>query len=196
MPSTRSFDAMLRSGVELVAAGGLDSLTLSQVAAHAGVSRATAYREFGDKDGFIGALARHEIAAMLGAVNADIDVTAEPAALVASVVVSALRYLRAHRAFTYIRDHEPHWLLQAVLTVGDARMDLVQTVAAVVTPVLTVDAARLRLPKVQAAEVMVRAVLSHTLVENSTLSDHQVGDAVAHAVVERVPAQPDARRRK
>ncbi|ANI37511.1 TetR family transcriptional regulator [Mycolicibacterium vaccae 95051] len=183
MPSTRSFDAMLRSGVELVAAGGLDTLTLSQVAAHAGVSRATAYREFGDKDGLVGAMARHEIASMLAAVHTDIDVTAEPAALVATIVVSALRYLRSHRAFTYIRDHEPHWLLHAVLTVGDARMDLVQTVAAVVTPVLTVDAARLRMPKVQAAEVMVRAVLSHTLVEHSTLSDHQVGDAVAHAVV-------------
>jgi hypothetical protein len=62
-------------------------------------------------------------------------------------------------------------------------MDLVQTVASVVAPAVAVDTARLRLPILQSAEVMVRAVLSHSLVEYSTLSDQEVGDAVAHAVI-------------
>ena len=128
-------------------------------------------------------MAQHEIALMLGAVSADIDVAADPAALVASIVVSALRYLRGHRAFSYVREHEPHWLLHAALAVGDSRMDLVQTVASLVTPAVVLDRDRLRLPVVQAAEVMVRTVLSHTLIENSTLSDQEVGDAVARAVV-------------
>ena len=183
MPSTRSFDPLVGSALRLIAERGVDSLTLSEVAAHAHVSRATAYREFGDKDGLIGAVARHEIGLMLAAVSADIDVDAEPSALVASIVVSALHYLRNHPAFTYVRDHEPRWLLNAVLAVGDSRMNLVQTVASIVAPAVAVDTARLRFPVVQSAEVMVRAVLSHSLVEHSTLSDQQVGDAVAHAVI-------------
>ncbi|MGE2835249.1 TetR/AcrR family transcriptional regulator [Mycobacterium sp. SMC-4] len=186
MPSTRSFDALRHSALSLIAAHGVDALTLSQVAAHARVSRATAYREFGDKDGLIGAVAAHEIGLMLAAVQSDPDVTAataEPSALVAAIVVSALRYLRNHAAFTYVRDHEPHWLLHAVLSVGDSRMDLVQTVASAVTPTAAVDAHRLRVSMAQAAEVMVRAVLSHSLIENSTLTDEEVGQTVAHAII-------------
>lgn len=75
------------------------------------------------------------------------------------------------------------WLLHAALAVGDSRMDLVQTVGTLVTASVAVDSARLRMPIVQAAEVMVRAVLSHSLVEYSTLTDQEVGEAVAHAVV-------------
>lgn len=183
MPATRSFDALLKSALELIAEHGVDTLTLSQVAAHAGVSRATAYREFGDKDGLIGAVASHEIGLMLTAVQADVDMTAGPADLVASVVVSALRYLRGHAAFTYVRDHEPHWLLHAALAIGDSRMDLVQTVASAVTPSAVIDPDRLRVSIVAAAELMVRAVLSHSLIEYSTMSDREVGEAVARAVI-------------
>lgn len=183
MPFTRSHDALLQSALHLIAEHGVDTLTLSQVAEHADVSRATAYREFGDKDGLISAVAAHEIGLMLAAVQADVDTSAAPADLVASVVVSALRYLRGHAAFTYVRDHEPHRLLHAVLSVGDSRMDLVQTVASVVTPAVVDDESQLRVSVVQAAELMVRAVLSHTLIEYSTLSDEEVGEAVAHAVI-------------
>ncbi|BBX19235.1 TetR family transcriptional regulator [Mycolicibacterium duvalii] len=183
MPTTRSFDALLRSAVELIAERGVDTLTLSQVAAHARVSRATAYREFGDKDGVIGAVAQHEIGLMLAAVQVDIDVSADPAVVVEAIVGSALRYLRGHAAFTYVRDHEPHWLLQAVLAVGESRMDLVQTVATLVAPAIAVDERRLRLSAAQAAEVMVRTVLSHSLIEVSTLSDAEVGATVARAII-------------
>lgn len=183
MPSTRSFDVLLRSALDLIAAGGVDALTLSQVAAHADVSRATAYREFGDKDGLIGAVAQHEIESMLAAVSAEVDLTADAPDLIATIVVAALRYLRNHAAFGYVRTHEPHWLLQAVLAVGESRMDLVQTVAGIVAPAATVDTTRLRLSAAQAAEVMVRAVLSHTLIEYSTLTDEEVGEAVARALI-------------
>lgn len=183
MPTTRSHDVLVKSALQLIADGGVDALTLSQVAAHAQVSRATAYREFGDKDGLITAIARHEIALMLAAVSADIDVGAEPATLVGAIVVAALRYLRGHAAFTYVRDHEPRWLLQAALGVGDSRRDLVQTVATSVASAVTVDEDRLRIPAVQAAELMVRTVLSHSLIEHSTLTDREIGEAVARAVV-------------
>ncbi|MGE2731551.1 TetR/AcrR family transcriptional regulator [Mycolicibacterium vaccae] len=183
MPSTRSFDALVQSALMLIAERGVDALTLRDVAAHAHVSRATAYREFGDKDGLIGAVVQHEVALMFAAVQADVDLTAAQPEQVASVVVSALRYLRSHAAFTYVRTHEPHWLLHAALAIGDTRMDLVQTVASVVSPAVGINADRLRVSEVQAAELVVRAVLSHALIENSSLTDEEVGAAVAHAII-------------
>lgn len=188
MASTRSADALVQSTVALIAESGVDTLTLSQVAAHAGVSRATAYREFGDKNGLLSSVAEHEIRRMFEVTVADVDLSADPAAVVPAIVLSALRYLRRHEAFSYVREHEPHWLLQAVLTVGDTDLNLVQTVAVVVAAVARLsDHDGLALPAVQAAEVVVRAVLSHTLLPGSALDDQQVADAVARAVTRPVP---------
>jgi AcrR family transcriptional regulator len=193
MSSTRSAQALVGAAVDLIAAGGLDNLTLSQVAARAGVSRATAYREFGDKEGLIAAVAQHEVQAMILATVAVVDMRADPTAIVRSTVLFALRYLRAHTAFTHIRDNEPHWLLNAVLVVGETPMNLVQTVAAMVAPVMAASGDRqLTLEPAQAAELVVRTVLSHALIERSTLSDEQVADAVTHAITGSVPAPESA----
>ncbi|MCW1959903.1 MAG: TetR/AcrR family transcriptional regulator [Mycobacterium sp.] len=183
MSTTRSSQALVRAAVELIAESGLDGLTLKQVAGRAGVSRATAYREFGDKDGLIGAVARHEVQQMIAATLAGVDMRAEPDTLVRSTTLFALRYLRGHPAFGYIRDHEPHWLLNAVFVVGEATggMNLVQTVATMVAPVIAADE-RLALQPVQAAELVVRTVLSHSLIELSSLSDEQVADSVTRAI--------------
>lgn len=183
MPSTRSSDALVQVTLQLIAESGVDRLTLSQVAARAGVSRATAYREFGDKDGLISAVGQHEIAQMAQRIMTRVDKQADPMTLVPSTVLAALQYLRSHAAFTYVRDHEPHWLLQAVLTIGETRMSVVQTVAATVAPAIAAtDYPRPMLPPLQAAEIIVRTVLSHTLIERSSLSDEEVAEAVTRAI--------------
>lgn len=185
MAATRSADALMDATIELIAESGVDTLTLSQVASRAGVSRATAYREFGDKDGLLSTVARREIRRMFETTVAEVDLGDDPRTVIPAIVVSALRYLRGHHAFSYVRVHEPHWLLQAVLTVGEHELNLVQTVAAVVASGGGVDGhPQLALPPVQAAEIVVRAVLSHTLVPGSALDDQQVGEAVARAVTQ------------
>lgn len=183
MPVTRSTAELLQATLELVADSGIDALTLSQVATRAGVSRATAYREFGDKDGLLAALAQSEIAAMVTHTLRGIDRGAPPSTAIPGIVRAALTYLRGHQAFTYLRTHEPHWLLQAVIVVGDDRLNLVQTVATAVASTFSDDdSASLRLPPIQAAEVVVRTVLSHTLMDQSTLTDHQVAETVTRAI--------------
>lgn len=188
MSPTRSSEPLTQAAVALITESGLDGLTLRQVADRAGVSRATAYREFGDKEGLVAAVAQQEVTAMIIATLAEVDMKAEPTAIVRSTVLFALRYLRAHPAFSYIRDHEPHWLLNAVLVVGDAPergtsgMNLVQTVAGMVAPVMASSGGQLTLQPTQAAELVVRNVLSHSLIEQSTLSDEQVADAVTRAI--------------
>ncbi|MGV0852440.1 TetR/AcrR family transcriptional regulator [Mycolicibacterium phlei] len=181
MARTRSSAQLVAAALELIAEGGVDSLTLSQVAERAGVSRATAYREFGDKDGLLGAIAQQEIGAMIAATLAAIDPGADPVTQMTSVVTTALRFLRGHRAFSYVRTHEPHWLLSVALPVGDARMSLVQTVAAMVAPAIP-ESDELALSPVAAAEVVVRTVLSHTLIEGSALSDEEVAETVSRAI--------------
>ncbi|WP_234808038.1 TetR/AcrR family transcriptional regulator [Mycolicibacillus trivialis] len=182
MAATRFSAELMQAALGLIAEQGIDGLTLRQVAARAGVSRATAYREFGDKDRLVSALAEHEIQQMIAAVVAAIDPAADPADRIASVMVTALRYLRGHRAFIYVRDNEPHWLLRAMLKIGDDRMDLVQTVSGAVAVTMQHDP-RLALPPAQAAEFVVRTVLSHLLVERSALSDRQIAEAVGRAVL-------------
>lgn len=183
MASTRSSEALVQATLQMIAESGIDSLTLSQVAVRAGVSRATAYREFGDKGGLIAAVAQHEINQMAIDVISRVTTPADPTTLVPSTVLAALRYLRNHAAFTYVRDHEPHWLLQAALLIGGTRMNVVQTVAATVAPAIAATKySRLVLPPLQAAEIIVRTVLSHTLIERSALTDEDVANAVARAV--------------
>lgn len=184
MAGTRFSAQLANAALQLIAESGLDSLTLSQVAERAAVSRATAYREFGDKDGLLSAVAQQEIATMTFAILGAVDLGAEPGNVVPAVVTAALGYLRSHAAFTYVRENEPHWLLRAGLTVGDHRMNLVQTVASLVAPTITAGPA-LALDPLQAAEVVVRTVLSHTLIEGSALDDQQVAEAVVRAITKR-----------
>lgn len=174
----------MQAALDLIAEGGLDRLTLSQVAEHAGVSRATAYREFGDKDGLLGAIAEQEIGAMIAATLAAFDPQADLPAQTAAIVTTALRYLRNHKAFVYVRDHEPHWLLFAGLPVGNNRMNLVQTVAAMVAQAIP-SSDELALTPVAAAEVVVRTVLSHTLIEDSALTEGEVAEVVSRAITRR-----------
>lgn len=184
MSPTRSTEVLRAAALDLIAENGIDALTLSQVAERSGVSRATTYREFGDKDGLLGAVARHQIAAMITESFREVALDSDPVEIVPTVIMNALHFLRNHAAFTYVRDHEPHWLLHAVLVIGQARMNLVETVAVTVAPIMsTANMSRLALPALQAAEFVVRTVLSHSVIEASALTDCQVAEAVTRAII-------------
>ncbi|MGB3474851.1 MAG: helix-turn-helix domain-containing protein [Mycobacterium sp.] len=180
--ATRSSQILIEATLQLIAESGVDSLTISQVAARAGVSRATAYREFGDKDKLLSAVAAREVQQMVAETMAGIDPAGDPVRNVPAVVLAALAYLRRHAAFRYVREHEPHWLLQAVLTIAPQSMNLVQVVAVTVAPIIASSQAKLWLPAAEAAEIVVRTVLSHALVEQSYLTDEQVAESVLRAI--------------
>ncbi|MER7452917.1 helix-turn-helix domain-containing protein [Nocardia beijingensis] len=185
--STRSSEALHDAALELIAESGLNALTLVAVAERAGVSRATAYREFNDKDGLIGAVARSEVAKMVAAAYSEIDLFAPIASIVGSVTLFALSYLRQHRAFDYIRRHEPTWLLDVAITHDGTEVNLVQTVAALAAPVVTMREGDLNLPPLAAAEVVVRIVLSHILLAHSNLTDDQIAETAIRAVSRPAP---------
>ncbi|MFI6313435.1 TetR family transcriptional regulator [Nocardia fusca] len=181
--STRSSDALLDAAVELIGESGLDGLTHTAVAARAGVSRATAYREFGDKDGLVSAVGRHEVAKMVAAAFTELDLDAGVGETARAATLFALRYLREHRTFNYLRVHEPAWLLTVAIAHGGAHLNLVESVAAAAEPLIAGrDDGCLALPPRLAAEVVVRTVLSHALIQDSGLTDAEIAATVVRAV--------------
>lgn len=181
---TRSSQALHAAALELIAESGLGAVTVGAVAERAGVSRATAYREFGDKDGLLAAIGRGEVVTMITAAYTELDLYAPPARIVHSVTLFALNYLRHHAAFEYIRTHEPAWLITVAIAHGKSELNLVETVAALAAPLIAARADdALALTPVQAAEVIVRIVLSHVLLVHSNLNDEQVAATATRAVV-------------
>ncbi|MGW1739396.1 TetR/AcrR family transcriptional regulator [Nocardia sp. NPDC001965] len=181
--STRSSDVLLDAAVALIGESGLDGLTHSAVAARAGVSRATAYREFGDKEGLVSAVGRHEVGKMVAAAFGVLELDGTVDEIARSATLFALRYLRDHRAFNYLRVHEPAWLLTIAIEHENAQLNLVESVAAIAEPLIAGrDDERLALPPRHAAEVVVRTVLSHALIQDSGLTDDEIAATVARAI--------------
>jgi len=186
VPATRSSRLLLDTALAAIADSGLDGLTLSAIAERAGVSRATAYREFGDKDGLINAVAQREVQRMLAAGSQHVDLSAAIPTLAGDAVLFALGYLRDHAAITYLRTHEPHWLLDAVIQHDGARLDLVAIMSAAIAPMIaTKPTDDLAVRPEQAAEIAVRTVLAHTLLPASHLTAPQVADTVVRAITHR-----------
>ncbi len=120
---------------------------------------------------------------MIAAAHQIVDMTAPAAELTRSATLFTLRYLREHTSFVYIRDHEPQWLLTLAVTHEGAERNLVETVTELLTPLLSSGhAGELSVTPDQAAEITVRTVLSHVLIERSTLGDEEIAETVARAV--------------
>ncbi|MBF4998711.1 TetR/AcrR family transcriptional regulator [Nocardia sp. BSTN01] len=107
-----------------------------------------------------------------------VDMTAPTPELARTATLFALRYLRGHEAFRYTRGHEPQWLLNAAVTHMESERNLVDTVAALLS---LRHAGDLAVRPEQAAEIIVRTVVSHILVERSTLSDEEIAEMVVRA---------------
>lgn len=182
--ATQSSTVLVDTALAMMAEGGLDELTLTAVAKRAGVSRATAYREFGDKNGLIGAVAKVEVGRMMSAAYQQVEMFASVDRLAKDAVVFAIRFLRAHPVIARLRDREPAWLLNVAIEHEGSNLNLIETVGAFLAPVLAArdDSGSMGVSPTQAAEIAVRTVLSHVLIERSSLTDEQVGESVARAI--------------
>ncbi len=121
---------------------------------------------------------------MLTAAADAIDFDAGTPALAAALVRFALDYLRAHRALGAVRDHDVDQLLRLVVPHAGADLTVIDLVARTVAPVLAVEphAGRLRCQPLQAAELLVRTVLSVYLSPSDALSDDEIATAAAASV--------------
>ncbi|MEU7140591.1 helix-turn-helix domain-containing protein [Nocardia sp. NPDC046473] len=183
---TQFLTELVDAAVEMIAEEGLGSVSLTSLARRAGVSRASTYREFGDKNGLVSAVARSELERMSRQALDEIDLLASSGDLVRATMLFALRYLRGHAALRRVIAYEPMELINVAVQHEGSMLNLVETVAALIIPLLALraedDLIEAFSPE-QAAEIMVRTVLSHVLIERSTLTDDQVADMMVRALL-------------
>lgn len=150
----------------LVDQGGWDALRMTHVAKAAGVSRQTAYNEFGSKAGLGRALIEREIKRFLKAVQEQ----------VAPCGNDPMAAVRAGVLFT-LRQAEANWVLKSILSAGRAgEHDLVSMATSGAEPLLPDAIAALRgyadsvWPEIGAdvkdllIETLIRVTVSHAVV--------------------------------
>ena len=176
---------MLEVGVGLVSRFGAKALSLTSVARHAGVARATAYRMFGGREALVSAIVEHELKTLRvkliewGADEPDVG------ARVHRRMTSALEYIRGHEALQYVLRNEPEEVVRSLVTTNDAtRPTLISMIVEASLEDLTDDEAQALHPDPRAAiEFLVRTVYSCMLVPGSAMTDSEIADLVVRAVV-------------
>ena len=100
--------------------------TLSDVAAEAGVSRATLYRTFpGGRDEVLQALVQHEMALFFGQLAELIEDSPDLATLLTDGLMRANLMLREHRLYQRVMATEPELILPLLTTEGTRLRELI-----------------------------------------------------------------------
>src|ERR1043166_6509221 len=87
---------------------GYAKTTAADIARQAGCSRATLYRIFpGGKQSVLEAAMLNELDSLLDAVEAAVAEAEGPAEVLTAMLSSATRFLRHHRGFQLLLEHEP-----------------------------------------------------------------------------------------
>lgn len=180
---------MVDVGVGLVSRFGSKALSLTSVARHAGVARATAYRMFGGRDALVAAIVDREVSALR--VQLREWAAAEPDApgKVRAQILGVLPYIRDHDALQYMLRKEPEEIVRALIATdgpagAGAAPDLVTHIVDAAITDLEPEIGAELIPNPRAAgEFLVRVVYSLMLVPNSALTDEQVADLVVRAIV-------------
>lgn len=181
---------MVDVGVGLVSRVGARALSLTSVARHAGVARATAYRMFGGREALVAAIVEREIAQLRVLLREWAASEPDAAGKVRVQILRVLPYIREHEALQYVLRREPEEIVRALLTTETSDgpslvAQIVESTLPDLEPEIGVDL----LPDPRgAAEFLVRTVYSHMLVPESVLTDAQIADLVVRAIVRPGPA--------
>ncbi|HEX4721560.1 MAG TPA: TetR/AcrR family transcriptional regulator [Pseudonocardiaceae bacterium] len=170
---------------------GVRKTSLTDVADRAGVSRATAYRAFGDKNGLVRAVAEAEVTRFLDRLDTAVAWDAALADALEQAITFTLGYLRGHAVLQRLISSEPEQLTDIVVPrPGEA--SLVQVLLpAVVERFVRTHHDVLRVPIDQAAEWLVRMSISMLLSPDTTLpSPRAVADLLIAGLVDPETNEP------
>lgn len=162
---------LLAAALDCFLSFGVRKTSLTDVADRAGVSRATAYRVFGDKDGLVRAVVEAEVTRFLGRLDAEVVWEAPMSDALAQAITFTLDYLRDHAVLQRIISREPEQITEVVVQ-RPGETSLVQAfLPAVVERFVRTHHDVLRVPVDQAAEWLLRMALSLLLNPDTTLPD-------------------------
>jgi AcrR family transcriptional regulator len=178
-------ERILDAALDLVGAYGARRTSIDDIAARAGVARATVFRRFRNKQGVLDALCARELQRFLTSVRATIAAAPDPAASVVESFVAVVRYAAAHPLLERIARVEPQVLIETLRTGDPSPLDLGRTFVA---GRLRAGQARGRIPKRDAdelADVLVRLALSYILIPGGRvdLGDERAVRAFARSAI-------------
>lgn len=178
-------DRLVDVGVALVSRFGAKALSLTSVARHAGVARATAYRMFGGRDALVEAIVEQEVAQLRVRLREWADAEPDAAGKVRAQIRHVLPYIREHEALQYVLRKEPEEIVRALITTDDAAgPSLVDRIVDETLQDLEPEIGEHLVPDPRgAAEFLVRVIYSAMLVPDSALTDDQVAELVVRAIV-------------
>ncbi|WHU46366.1 TetR family transcriptional regulator [Gordonia sp. L191] len=187
-------DRMVEVGVGLVSRFGAKTLSLTSVARHAGVARATAYRMFGGRDALVAAIVDREVAQLRVQLREWAATESDAAGKVRAQIRHVLPYIREHEALQYVLRHEPEEIVRALISTTDSEgPSLVARIVDEALPDMAPEIGQHLVPDARgAAEFLVRVIYSVMLVPDSSLSDEQIADLVVRAIVSDEPDEAPA----
>ncbi|MGC4933534.1 TetR/AcrR family transcriptional regulator [Gordonia sp. DT30] len=185
-------DRMVEVGVGLVSRFGAKALSLTSVARHAGVARATAYRMFGGRDALVAAMVEREVADLRVKLREWSAAEPDAAGRIRAQIRNVLPYIRGHEALQYVLREEPEEIVRALISTEDADgPSLVSRIVDETLPDLEPEIGEHLLPDARGgAEFLVRVIYSMMLVPGSSLSDEQIAELVVRAIVDDSSAAP------
>jgi len=150
---------------------GVRKTSLTDVADRAGVSRATAYRTFGDKNGLIRVVVEAEVTRFLRQLDQAVRWDAPLSDALERAITFTLTYLREHAVLQRLIAREPEQLTDMIVQ-RPGEPSLVQVLLpAVVERFVRTHHEVLRVPLDQAAEWLLRMAISMLLNPDTTLPD-------------------------
>ncbi|MFI6290303.1 TetR/AcrR family transcriptional regulator [Nonomuraea sp. NPDC050790] len=154
-------DRLIQAALECVAAYGYRKTSLSDVAARAGVSRATVYRAFGSKDRMGELVVRHEGARFIEQIAEIFASAAPPEEQIARSVEFALEFTGGHDVLQRMLMEEPEELF-TMLIERPGHTAFITFLTQGMTPFLAAGphAHLLRVTPEQAVEFTTRVILS------------------------------------
>jgi AcrR family transcriptional regulator len=179
------------AALDCIAAYGVQKTSLSDVADRAGVSRSTAYRAFGDKDGLLRAVAAAEMTRFLDQLDRAVPWQAPLHEALEHAIAFTMGYLRDHAPFQRILRYEPAELVDVVLErPNDDERSLHHFLRTAATERLKATRYKFRVPTEQAAEWLLRIALSLLLAPATSITTpREVADLILHGI----GADPSAR---
>ena len=183
---------MITAALECFLSFGVRKTSLTDVADRAGVSRATAYRAFGDKNGLVRAVAEAEVTRFLDELDKAVTWDAGMADALEQAITFTLGYLRGHAVLQRLITSEPEQFTD-VLVPKPGEPSLVQVLLpAVVERFVRTHHDVLRVPVDQAAEWLLRMSISLLLAPDTTLpSPRAVADLLIAGLVESPQEQEE-----
>ncbi|MGH3436622.1 MAG: TetR/AcrR family transcriptional regulator [Sciscionella sp.] len=184
-PTAQPPTELIEAALECFVAFGVRKTSLTDVAARAGVSRATTYRVFGDKDGLVRVVVQAEVGRFMTALDAAVDWRASPLVdALERAVDFTLSYLRQHMLLQRVLVSEPEQLTGVVISQSEQASLIDVMLPAVVERFVNTHHDVLRVPVEQAAEWLIRMTISLLLNPSSRLPDpHTVARLLLNGLV-------------